>query len=135
LMKAAGFKVGLAGNVGFSMARQVATKTFDWYVLEVSSYQLDGMETFKPEIGILLNITPDHLDRYDHTMQNYVNSKFQLIENMTRQEFFVYYQDDAVITREMKTRSVVPHQIPVSLQADGDTPVYFDGTKMNFNLK
>ena len=84
LMKEAGFNVGLAGNVGFSMARQVAEKSFDWYVLEISSYQLDGTEMFKPEIGILLNITPDHLDRYDYTMQNYVNAKFQLIENMTR---------------------------------------------------
>ena len=86
LMKEAGFNVGLAGNVGFSMARQVATQKFDWYVVEVSSYQLDGTESFKPEIGILLNITPDHMDRYEYNMQNYVNSKFQLIENMTKQE-------------------------------------------------
>ena len=135
LMKEAGFNVGLAGNVGFSMARQVATKNFDWYVLEVSSYQLDGTESFKPEIGILLNITPDHLDRYDHTMQNYVNSKFQLIENMTRQEYFIFYNEDEVITREMKTRSVVPYQIPVSLKADSGVAVYYDGQQMNFNLR
>ena len=135
LMKQAGFNVGLAGNVGFSMARQVATKNFEWYVVEISSYQLDGTETFKPEIGILLNITPDHLDRYDYTMQNYVNSKFQLIENMTRQEYFVYYADDEVITKEMKTRSVVPYQIPVSLKGDSWVNVYYDGEQMNFNLK
>lgn len=135
LMKQAGFNVGLAGNVGFSMARQVATKNFEWYVVEISSYQLDGTETFKPEIGILLNITPDHLDRYDYTMQNYVNSKFQLIENMTRQEYFVYYADDEVITKEMKTRSVVPYQIPVSLKGDSGVNVYYDGEQMNFNLK
>ena len=135
LMKAAGFNVGLAGNVGFSMARQVATKNFEWYALEISSYQLDGTETFKPEVGILLNITPDHLDRYDYTMQNYVNSKFQLIENMTRQEYFIFYQDDEVITKEMKTRSVVPLQIPVSLKADAGADVYFDGEEMTFNLR
>jgi UDP-N-acetylmuramoylalanine--D-glutamate ligase len=135
LMKQAGFNVGLAGNVGFSMARQVAREKFDWYVLEISSYQLDGTETFKPEIGILLNITPDHMDRYDYTMQNYVNSKFQLIENMTRQEHFIYYADDDVIGKEIKTRSVVPHQIPVSLQADAPATVFFDGSKMNFKLK
>jgi UDP-N-acetylmuramoylalanine--D-glutamate ligase len=135
LMKQAGFNVGLAGNVGFSMARQVATKTFDWYVLEISSYQLDGTETFKPEIAILLNITPDHLDRYDYTMQNYVNSKFRLIENMTRQEHFIFYRDDEVISHEMKTRSVVPYQIPVSLKADAGVAVYYDGEQMNFNLK
>jgi UDP-N-acetylmuramoylalanine--D-glutamate ligase len=135
LMKQAGFNVGLAGNVGFSMARQVARQHFDWYVLEISSYQLDGTETFKPEIGILLNITPDHLDRYDYTMQNYVNSKFQLIENMTRQENFIYYADDAVIMKEIRTRSVVPHQVPISLQPAAKADVRFDGVEMTFNLK
>ncbi len=135
LLKNAGFNVGLAGNVGFSMARQVAEANFDWYVLEVSSYQLDGTEAFKPEIGILLNITPDHMDRYDYNMQNYVNSKFQLIENMTRQEEFIYYRDDQVIANEIRTRSIVPHQVPVSLQAGGDASVYYDGSKMVFDLK
>lgn len=133
LMKEAGYNVGLAGNVGFSMARQVATQKFDWYVLEVSSYQLDGTESFKPEIGILLNITPDHMDRYEYNMQNYVNSKFQLIENMTRQEHFIYYSDDQVIAKEIKTRSVVPLQIPVSLKSG--TGVHYDGSKMVFDLK
>jgi UDP-N-acetylmuramoylalanine--D-glutamate ligase len=116
------------------MARQVAQKKFDWYVLEISSYQLDGTETFKPEIGILLNITPDHMDRYDYNMQNYVNSKFQLIENMTRQEHFIYYMDDDVIAREIKTRSIVPQQMPVSLKTS-DATAYFDGSKMVFKLK
>ncbi len=135
LMKAAGIRVGLAGNVGFSMARQVTNENFDWYVLEVSSYQLDGTETFKPEIGILLNITPDHLDRYEYTMQNYVNSKFQLIENMTRQENFIYYADDEVITKEIKTRSVVPDQIQISLRPDASSAVKYDGEKMVFNFR
>ena len=135
LMKQAGLNVGLAGNVGFSMARQVAREKYDWYALEISSYQLDGTETFKPEIGILLNITPDHLDRYDYTMQNYVNSKFQLIENMTRQEYFIYYGDDEVISKEIKTRSVVPYQVPVSLKPDARVDVRFDGEKMNFKLR
>lgn len=134
LMRQAGFKVALAGNVGFSMARQVAREKFDWYVLEISSFQLDGTESFKPEIGILLNITPDHMDRYDYIMQNYVNSKFQLIENMTRQEKFIYYADDKVIADEIRTRSVVPQQIPVSL-AGAKTPVHYDGKEMVFNLK
>lgn len=134
LLKESGFNVGLAGNVGFSMARQVAREDFDWYVLEVSSYQLDGTESFKPEIGILLNITPDHLDRYDYNMQNYVNSKFQLIENMTRQEHFIYYADDEVVIKEMKTRSVVPQRIAVSLK-DHESPAHFDGAKMVFGLQ
>jgi UDP-N-acetylmuramoylalanine--D-glutamate ligase len=135
LMKEAGFNVALAGNVGFSMARQVARAKFDWYVLEISSYQLDGTETFKPEIGLLLNITPDHLDRYEHTMQNYVNSKFQLVRNMSRQERFIYYADDPIIASEMKTRTVVPTQIPISLNSGSGTKVYFDGEKMTFNLR
>ncbi|MBA4058365.1 MAG: UDP-N-acetylmuramoyl-L-alanine--D-glutamate ligase, partial [Marivirga sp.] len=75
LMKNAGFNVALAGNVGFSMARQVAEHQHDWYVLEISSFQLDGIEKFRPEIAVLLNITPDHLDRYEYNMQNYVESK------------------------------------------------------------
>jgi UDP-N-acetylmuramoylalanine--D-glutamate ligase len=82
-----------------------------------------------------LNITPDHLDRYDNTMQNYVNSKFQLIENMTRQENFIYYADDHVIMKEIRTRSVVPHQIPISLQHTAKADVHFDGSKMTFKLR
>jgi UDP-N-acetylmuramoylalanine--D-glutamate ligase len=135
LLKTAGFNVALAGNVGFSMARQVAERKFDWYVLEVSSFQLDGTEVFKPEIGILLNITPDHLDRYEYTMQNYINSKFLLIENMTTQEEFIYYNDDPVIAAEIASRPIVPKRVPVSLKSDQDVPVKFDGEKMVFNLK
>ena len=133
LMKEAGFNVGLAGNVGFSMARQVAARHFDWYVLEISSYQLDGTESFKPEVGILLNITPDHMDRYDYNMQNYVNSKFRLIENLTKQEHFIYYADDEVITKEIQTRSVVPAQVPVSLKSR--STVHYNGRDMVFDLK
>jgi UDP-N-acetylmuramoylalanine--D-glutamate ligase len=134
LMKHAGFDVALGGNVGQSMARQVAIKQQDWYVLEMSSFQLDGIDTFKPEIAILLNITPDHLDRYEYTLQNYVNSKFQLIENMEPQQHFIYYTDDAVIAREIQTRPVVPARLPVSLKPTSDAPVKFDGSKMNFSL-
>jgi UDP-N-acetylmuramoylalanine--D-glutamate ligase len=126
--------VALAGNVGFSMARQVAEKKFDWYVLELSSFQLDGIETFKPEIGILLNITPDHLDRYEYTMQNYVNSKFQLIKNMSAQEEFIYYQDDQVIAKEISTRPIVPKKLPVSLKSEASASVKYNGSEMVFNL-
>ena len=83
LMRSAGFKVALAGNVGESMARKVVKEDVDWYVLEVSSFQLDGTSTFKPHIAILLNITPDHLDRYEYKMENYINSKFKVIQNMS----------------------------------------------------
>ncbi|MBL0740136.1 UDP-N-acetylmuramoyl-L-alanine--D-glutamate ligase [Chryseolinea lacunae] len=135
LMKEAGFNVGLAGNVGTSMARQVARDAFDWYVLELSSFQLDGTKTFSPDIAVLLNITPDHLDRYEYEMKNYVESKFQIIRKMQPSQHFIYYSDDAVIAAEMKGRSVKPQQIPVSLKASSAAPVFFDGEKMNFKLK
>jgi UDP-N-acetylmuramoylalanine--D-glutamate ligase len=134
LMKSAGFSVTLAGNVGESLARKVANGTSDWYVLEISSFQLDGTKTFKPEIGILLNITPDHLDRYEYNIQNYVNSKFQLIQKMDAESQFIYYADDDVIAKELSTRKIASQKIPVSLKSTAKAPVYFDG-EMLFNLK
>jgi len=134
LMKEAGFNVALAGNVGFSMARQVAQQQHDWYVLEVSSFQLDGTKSFSPEIGILLNITPDHLDRYAYTMQNYINSKFQLIQSMRAQQNFIYYADDSVIAAEIATRTIVPTKIEVSLSPTSSGTVHYDGKKMSFRL-
>ncbi len=134
LMKTAGFSVTLAGNVGESLARKVANGNSDWYVLEISSFQLDGTKSFKPEIGILLNITPDHLDRYEYNIQNYVNSKFQLIQNMDAASQFIYYADDEVIAKEIASRKVVSQKIPVSLKSTAKAPVYYDG-KMLFNLK
>lgn len=135
LMKEAGVKVALGGNVGFSMARQVAESKFDWYVLEMSSYQLDGTETFKPDIAVLLNITPDHLDRYEYNMQNYINSKFQIIENMEPQQYFIFYADDQVITNDLRTRAIVPQRVPVSLNTSSDAIVKYNGTKMTFRMK
>lgn len=135
LMKEAGVNVALAGNVGQSMARQVAEKSFDWYVIEMSSFQLDGTKKFKPEIGILLNITPDHLDRYGYEMQNYVDSKMQLIKNMDSSQHFIYYADDALITEEVRKRKVVPHQVKVSLKNDPANMVHYNGVEMCFTLK
>jgi UDP-N-acetylmuramoylalanine--D-glutamate ligase len=132
LLKTAGYSVALAGNVGESLARKVANGSHDWYVLEISSFQLDGTKTFKPFIGILLNITPDHLDRYAGSMENYTASKFRLIQNMEAQDHFIYYGDDTVITSAIAARKVVPDQIPVSLK--GETAVSYDGEKMNFKL-
>jgi UDP-N-acetylmuramoylalanine--D-glutamate ligase len=135
LMKEAGFKVALAGNVGFSMARQVARERYDWFVLEMSSFQLDGIKTFKPAIGILLNITPDHLDRYEYSLDNYINSKFQLIQNMEKEQYFVYYVNDPIIEREVNRRTLIPKQVPVSLLPTSKAPIHFDGEKMNFRLQ
>ena len=135
LMKEAGYNVALAGNVGFSMARQVARENYDWYVLEMSSFQLDGIKTFKPDIGVLLNITPDHLDRYEYSLDNYVNSKFQLIQNMGPEQYFIYYVNDPIVEREVNRRTLIPKQVPVSLLPGSKAPVHFDGAKMNFTLK
>jgi UDP-N-acetylmuramoylalanine--D-glutamate ligase len=121
--------------VGFSMARQVARERYDWYVLELSSFQLDGIKTFKPEIGILLNITPDHLDRYEYSLDNYINSKFQLIQNMGKEQYFVYYVNDPIIEREVNRRTLIPKQVPVSLLPTSKAPIHFDGAKMKFQLK
>jgi UDP-N-acetylmuramoylalanine--D-glutamate ligase len=133
LMKSAGLSVTLAGNVGESLARKVANGNSDWYVLEISSFQLDGTKTFKPEIGILLNITPDHLDRYEYNIQNYVNSKFQLVQKMDAESHFIYYADDDIIAKEIASRKIDSQKIPVSLKAASKTPVYFDHDMM-FNL-
>ena len=90
MLKNAGLNVGLAGNIGQSYAYQVATCNYDYYVLELSSFQLDGMYTFKADIAIIMNITPDHLDRYDFKMQNYVNSKFRITRNMKEEDCFIF---------------------------------------------
>jgi UDP-N-acetylmuramoylalanine--D-glutamate ligase len=135
LLKTAGLNVALGGNVGKSMARQVAGEHHDWYVLEVSSFQLDGMKTFKPQIGILLNITPDHLDRYEYKMENYVASKFQLIREMDGSNHFIYYHDDPVIAAEISNRTILSDRIGVSLKADSPVDVKADGSIMTFNLE
>ncbi len=133
LLQTAGFSVALAGNVGESLARKVATGSHDWYVIEISSFQLDGTKTFRPEIGILTNITPDHLDRYEYKMENYINSKFQLLRNMTERNHFIYYADDAVTGSEITHRQIVPIKIPVSLQQTA-TRVHYNGEQMVFQF-
>lgn len=102
ILKQAGLNVGLAGNIGNSLALQVAHKDHDYYVIELSSFQLDNMYDFKADIAILLNITPDHLDRYDYKFQNYVDAKFRITRNQTKEDSFIYWAEDPVIDREMK---------------------------------
>lgn len=133
IMKSAGLNVALVGNVGFSFAREVAQKNYDWYVLEISSFQLDGTKSFDPMIGILLNITPDHLDRYEYSMQNYIHSKFRLVANMKESDHFIFYADDEVIASEIAKRSITPGKISVSLKKQ-TTPVHYDGNQMCFEL-
>jgi len=106
ILKNAGINVGLAGNVGESFAMQVATNNFDWYVLEISSFQLDSMFSFKAEIAILTNITPDHLDRYNYKFENYIDSKFRITQNQTQEDAFIYCQDDTVSSTEVEKRNI-----------------------------
>ena len=105
IMRDAGVNVALGGNIGESFAYQVATEEFDWYVLELSSFQLDGMYDFRADVGVLMNITPDHLDRYDYCFQNYVNSKMRITQNQHSRNYFVYSADDEVIAAEIEKRT------------------------------
>ena len=134
LLKSSGFNVALAGNVGESLARKVAKGNHDWYVIEISSFQLDGTTTFQPYIGILLNITPDHLDRYEYQMKKYVDSKFQLIQQMKTEDYFIYYGDDAVIATELRQRTITPMLLNVSLSSGAKSSIYFDGERMSFSF-
>ncbi|MGL4992600.1 MAG: UDP-N-acetylmuramoyl-L-alanine--D-glutamate ligase [Bacteroidales bacterium] len=102
----AGLEVGLAGNVGNSLALQVAKGECDYYVVELSSFQLDNMYSFKADIAILLNITPDHLDRYEYKMENYVASKFRITQNQTDVDHFLYWSDDPIVNQEVKKRNI-----------------------------
>ena len=114
ILKTAGLKVGMAGNVGNSLARQVAEKDFDHYVIELSSFQLDGMHEFKADIAILLNITADHLDRYNYKLQNYINSKFKVAQNQTVTDHLIYWADDPVIATELTNRDLHMSLYPFS---------------------
>jgi len=102
ILRQAGLNVGLAGNIGNSLALQVAHEDHDYYVIELSSFQLDNMYDFKADVAILLNITPDHLDRYDYKFQNYIDAKFRITRNQTKEDSFIYWAEDPVIDREMK---------------------------------
>lgn len=112
IFKKAGIDAGLAGNIGNSLALQVAEQPHKVYIIELSSFQLDNMYNFKADIAILLNITPDHLDRYDFCMQHYVDAKFRIIQNMTADDAFIYWNDDPIIRRELPKYDIKARQLP-----------------------
>lgn len=126
ILKNAGLNVGLAGNVGFSLARQVALEQHDYYVIELSSFQLDGMYEFKADVAILLNITPDHLDRYEYKFQNYINSKFRIVQNMKASDYFIYWNDDPVIRKELEERTIEATACPFSLNKAAGLAAYIE---------
>jgi UDP-N-acetylmuramoylalanine--D-glutamate ligase len=124
MMKKGGLNVGLGGNVGKSFAMQVAENDFDYYVLELSSFQLDGMYEFKADIAVLLNITPDHLDRYDYKLENYADSKFRIIQNQTEEDAFIYCIDDEVTMKTMQTKEIRAKRYPISIKQELQTGAY-----------
>lgn len=135
ILKNAGENVGLAGNIGKSFAWQVAENNFDTYVLEISSFQLDGMFNFKADIAIITNITPDHLDRYNNSFENYSQSKFRILQNMTSSDYLIYNADDPVIMQELEKRKLNIGLIPFSLQEKVlGKGAYIKNDKININI-
>ncbi|MCD4771929.1 MAG: UDP-N-acetylmuramoyl-L-alanine--D-glutamate ligase [Bacteroidales bacterium] len=124
ILKNAGLNVGLAGNVGKSFAMQVAFREFDFYVLELSSFQLDGMFDFKADIAILMNITPDHLDRYENDFGRYVDSKFRIVQNQTKYDDFIYCADDKTIVDEINKRDIPSKKHSFSITKKPDCEGY-----------
>ena len=118
LLKAANLNVGIAGNIGNSFAQQVSEQNFDSYVIELSSFQLDGIINFRPHIAIITNITPDHLDRYDYDFNNYVASKFRITKNQTKDDFLIYDADDRTINKLIKNHKIKAQLIPFSIQKE-----------------
>ena len=114
IFKEAGYDAGLAGNIGHSLALQVAEEPHEFYIIELSSFQLDNMYDFRANIAILLNITPDHLDRYDNCMQNYVDAKMRIMQNQTQEDSFIYWKDDPIIKRELEKYDIKAVQYPFS---------------------
>ena len=126
ILKNAGLNVGLAGNVGQSLALQVANTTCDYYVVELSSFQLDGMTEFKADIAILLNITPDHLDRYEYNFQNYVDSKFRITQNQTEEDAFIFWENDPVVMDELKKRNIHSTMYPFAIERNEKTKAFIE---------
>lgn len=126
LLQQAGLNVGLGGNIGKSYAYQVATSSHDIYVLEISSFQLDNMYDFKANIAVLLNITPDHLDRYDHKMENYVAAKFRILQNQTGEDSFIFWENDPIIAAQLKRLKIEAKMYPFSEEYDPDAAAYID---------
>ena len=135
LLKEAGLNVGLGGNIGKSYAYQVATEKFDIYVLELSSFQLDNMYDFKADIAIITNITPDHLDRYDHKMENYVKSKFRITRNMSSDDCFIFCSDDEITIRHLDQIILKAQKLPFTQKSEVAQGAFVKDDKMVVRYK
>ena len=134
LLKSAGLNVGLGGNIGKSFAWQVADDKYDAYVLELSSFQLDGIINYKPHIAIITNISPDHLDRYDYKYENYIASKFRITRNQTEEDFLIYDADDEAISEWLKNNKTKAQLIPFSLTKTFEKGAFIKNKKMEVNI-
>src|SRR5574344_1865129 len=135
IFKMAGLNVGLAGNIGQSLALQVAENNFDYYVIELSSFQLDNMYDFKADIAVLLNITPDHLDRYEYKFQNYIDAKMRITRNQTKDDVFIYWNDDENIKKELSKLVVNAKQHAFSLEKAPNTNAYVEDQNITINTE
>ncbi|WP_439128118.1 UDP-N-acetylmuramoyl-L-alanine--D-glutamate ligase [Polaribacter sp.] len=134
ILKNAGLNIGVAGNIGQSFATQVATQNFTNYVLELSSFQLDGIQKFAPHIAIITNITPDHLDRYDYDFNKYISSKFRITKNQTENDFLIYDADNSAITNWLEDNKTAAKRIPFSLEKKLDFGAYIKDNIVNINI-
>ena len=133
IFRNAGLNVGLAGNVGFSFAKQVAEKKYDYYIIELSSFQLDRMYEFRADVAILLNITPDHLDRYENKLKNYINSKFRIFQNQTFNDIIIYSVDDELIITEMKSKNFKQNKFRFSIKKLLKNGAFIQNNQININ--
>jgi UDP-N-acetylmuramoylalanine--D-glutamate ligase len=135
ICKNAGLDCALVGNIGYSFAKQIAEDPKPLYVAEISSFQLDDIKDFRPDIAVLLNITEDHLDRYDYKFENYINSKFRIIENQKEEDFFIYNLDDEVITKKLETLTLYTNQLPFSMKQEVKKGANIKGDQMMLRIQ
>jgi UDP-N-acetylmuramoylalanine--D-glutamate ligase len=134
ICKTAGLNCALVGNIGYSFAKQIAEAPKELYVAEISSFQLDDIDTFRPDVAVLLNITEDHLDRYDYKFENYIKSKFRIAMNQNSNDHFIYNLDDEVITRYLEQNPFHSIQLPISMKQKVDKGGYIQNDEMHVKV-
>ena len=135
ICKSAGLNCALVGNIGYSIAKQMAEDPKEWYVAEISSFQLDDIINFRPDVAVLLNITEDHLDRYNYQFENYINAKFNIIKNQTSSDYFIYNLDDEVITKKLELLNPNTNPLPFSMKHEVKKGGYIKGDQMMLRIQ
>lgn len=135
ILKRAGLDVGLGGNIGKSLAWQVSRDPHEYYVIELSSFQLENMYRFKANIAVIMNITPDHLDRYDYKMENYIKAKFRILNNMTSEDAFIYWQEDETIKAQLRNHAIEAQQLPFARHRENElTAAWLEDESIIFDI-